>query len=165
MIGMQYSHTKLTGKRLIRLLIVCLVVTSSLLTGCLHIDELFHVLPNGYAVVRTNGKCVELIYNENWESETGVQWSGVSVLKKFYVKEFSYNNRYIGVIGTHTQETFATAEEISNGLCQYYLIDSEIKELYGPFSTADEFAVICYEFEIEKLDKWFRVEDYPDGWH
>ena len=158
---MQHIRKKLVGKLFLSILLIGLL----LLCGCSldESDDLYYALPNGYFVSRINSKQIAISWDKNWESNPD-SMCGVTAIKKYFVKGFCYNERYIGLYGTHTQLDYATDDEIKAGTIHYYLIDTKSRVVYGPFSEPSDYTKVLEENECEDICEWFETKEYPTQW-
>lgn len=158
---MQHLHILPLGKMLVSFVLICALLCCF---GCTESTDLYFSLPNGYAVSRLNGSQIVLIYNDNWENELGQVWDGIIVLPNYYVKGFCYHGSFIGVFGTQTETPSATMQERESGAIQYYLLDSQSSEMWGPFASKAEYDKVCTSMNIPIVDDWYEVTDYPRKW-
>lgn len=156
---MRHIHTKRSGKLLINLFLILLLL------GCTAYEsyDLYYALPNGYFISRVNSKQIAIAWDQNWKTDLDSN-SGVYVIDKYFVKGFSYNDRFIGLFGTHTQLNYATEIELESNELQYYIIDTKEQEIYGPLNSERAFQDALMEIGVENLSDWFITEDYPHKW-
>lgn len=141
----------------IRTLII-IVVASAILAGCAGLGDWETPLRNDYMITRVNGHCITLtrpMESSNYASET--------VIPKFFISSFCYNDRYIGLLGVPTEDTFATDDELNQawyGECTtYYLVDTVTDTVWGPFQTESEFSTQCAASAGEAPGPWLSTKE------
>lgn len=110
-------------------------------------DDWSYKLPNEYEVSKINSneiivECVSVITNNNVKIPS-------------FVKEFSYNDRFVctrNILSINENNIFNEA---------YYILDTKEKVLYGPYDSIIEFKNKLDEFEIV-VEKWYRTSPDPN---
>lgn len=140
MSGMQHSHKQQSGKHLLNLTILLLVVCLTLL-GCT--DRISSVLPgpgradwevqlsDQYYIIKANSSSKKIC------KATDTSGLYENVLSYYYVTKYCVFGPFIGFEGIPTEGVFASEEERTSGNRQYYLLDVRDGNLYGPYDTED----------------------------
>ncbi len=135
------------------LLLVLLVVFS--FSSCAGLGDWRYYLPNGYAIIRVSAEsvCLGKVENEN----------AASLVIGPHIKEFCYNDSYVGVkkIAVDPRSSHAETEtELSKEL-EYYLLNLESGEVYGPF-TETEYEKKLIENAVGDMCEWIKTDSKPE---
>ena len=125
--------------------VYCVVVVC--LTSCVGAGDWVYQLPNGYEVWHVNSSEILIKYVKDENNADGIP---------SFVKEFSYDDRYVFSRNISDVENNNIAEEV------YYLLDTQEKTTYGPFDTLNELLQVINEQNIEFPKKWFRTSPDPN---
>ncbi|MBP3360211.1 MAG: DUF3997 domain-containing protein [Clostridia bacterium] len=117
-----------------------------LLTSCAGASDWSYKLPNDYEVWRINSKDIIVKYVGDKAVETEIP---------SFVKEFSYDDRYVC---TRNIESIDENDIFSE---EYYILDTGEQKLYGPYETQEEFKLAIEEMKIS-LVKWYRTSPDPN---
>ena len=117
------------------------------LTSCAGVSDWSYKLPNDYEVWRINSKeiIVKYVGNETVDAEI-----------PSFVKEFSYDDRYVFTRNTDDISQNNIFEET------YYALDTESKKVYGPFENIEEMKNQAQEWQCEIPQKWYRTSPDPN---
>lgn len=133
-------------KKVLFIFIISLVMLLWL-TSCAGTGDWTYRLPNDYEVWHVNSGEI-LIKSVNLEN------SGEKIPS--FVKEFSYNERYV---------FSRNVEEISkNNIFDeiYYALDTQEKKVYGPFENIYELQKQAEEWGGKLPEKWYRTSPDPN---
>lgn len=153
--GLQTTHIQQNGKkcREIFAIVLLLLFCTAIFCGCGISDGVYH-LTKEYYIIRVNANCIRLATLSNPELDTYSTY-----ISNFYITNFCYNDRYIGLIGVATEEAFASDEEKEQNARIYYLVDSNYGVVYGPFQTKAEYLDQCDALEIAEVGEWLKPQD------
>lgn len=117
------------------------------LTSCADVSDWSYKLPNSYEVWRINSKEIIIKYvgDETVDAEI-----------PSFVKEFSYDDRYVFT---------RNIDDISqNNIFKetYYALDTEKQKVYGPFENIEEMQNQAQEWQCEIPQKWYRTSPDPN---
>ena len=118
------------------------------LISCADVSDWSYKLPNSYEVWRINSKEIIIKYvgDETVDAEI-----------PSFVKEFSYDDRYVFT---------RNIDDISqNNIFKetYYALDTEKQKVYGPFENIEEMQNQAQEWQCEIPQKWYRTSPDPNG--
>lgn len=140
MIGQQHSRKLQSGKQLLKMIIVILIVCITLL-GCEGaIGSLIPgpgradweiQLPNEYYIIRANSHRKVLC------KAGDIPGVFEDVLAFFYVTKYYVSEPYVFFEGIPTKELLASDEERKSDNRQYFLLDVTDGNLCGPYDTED----------------------------
>ena len=117
-------------------------------------------LMGGYAITRIDSKCISLVHYEEADGP------GSYVSENFFVTDFCRNQRFIGVQGIPTADTFATDEELAQTERCFYLVDTMDGKIYGPYSDQQEWTAQSHAVGTEDLPAWRSTDSlgaYANG--
>lgn len=138
--GQQHSLRPRSGKHLPNLAILILIICLAFL-GCA--DQVASVLPgpgktdweiqlfDQYYIVRANSSSKKIC------KTTDTPGLYENVLSYFYVTKYYVSEPYICLEGIPTEELFASKNEQSSNIRQYYLLNADDGNLYGPYDTEE----------------------------
>lgn len=117
------------------------------LISCADVSDWSYKLPNSYEVWRINSKEIIIKYvgDETVDAEI-----------PSFVKEFSYDDRYVFT---------RNIDDISqNNIFKetYYALDTEKQKVYGPFENIEEMQNQAQEWQCEIPQKWYRTSPDPN---
>lgn len=140
MSGQQHSHKPQSGKQILSLAILLLVICSILL-GCT--DRVASILPGPgradwelplfeqYYLIKGNNSSIKIC------KATDVSGLYENVLTYFYVTKYSVFEPFICLEGIPTDGLFVAEDELASDNRQYYLLDVRDENLYGPYDTEE----------------------------
>lgn len=128
--------------------ILILFFVAFVLTGCVSgVSDWNYHLPNNYEVWRINSNSIII-------KDMSLQ-KNVSEIPGF-VKEFSYNARYVFTRNVESIEDNNVFDE------KYYVLDTEEKKVYDACSSIEELKDLAVNLEIELPTKWYRTSPDPN---
>lgn len=140
MIGQQHSRKLQSGKQLLKMIIVILIVCitlsgceeaiGSLIPGAGRADWEIQ-LPNEYYIIRANSHRKVLC------KASDIPGVFEDVLTFFYVTKYHVSEPYVFFEGIPTKEALASDEERKSDNRQYFLLDVMDGNLCGPYDTED----------------------------
>ena len=111
-------------------------------------------LPNGYSVVHVDNYSICICKGDN----TG----GRTIIGR-YIVSFCYDQRYVGVQQIPIDENIRNLETVSQIIeesnpadYQYYLIDTQADELYGPFD-GEEYKTVVDDIGVYSPCQWINT--------
>ena len=118
------------------------------LTSCAGVSDWSYKLPNNYEVWRINSKEIIIKYvgDETVDAEI-----------PSFVKEFSYDDRYVFTRNIDDISRNNIFEET------YYALDTENQKVYGPFENIEEMRNQAQKWQCEIPQKWYRTSPDPNG--
>jgi len=78
-----------------------------------------------------------------------------------HIKEYCYNDRYVGVRMIDPEER--TEEKEKYHLEEWYIINCEYDTIYGPFKTIQEYESALEELGITDFCEWISTDKKPKG--
>lgn len=138
--------------------LILAVVTLCMLTSCPGLqDWIYDELPNGYEIAHINSQDIELLKEED----------GLHIPKiDRYIKEFCYNDTYIGVKRLMIDESIpyesVKIEEFDQSNLSYYLVDTADDNIMGPY-TDEEYEAKINELDIQDMCDWIKTVPRPQG--
>ena len=138
-------------------LILLILVASLFLSSCTGRGDWDYDLINGYRLVRSSAHTIQLCC----DSKLSTHWGNSTiVLNCFYIKMITISEPFVGLQGITTRDYSASDEELSISKENYtfYLLDSSLHLLYGPYSK-DSFYEKCTQVGITYLQTWISTED------
>lgn len=135
--------------------IVLLICMFFLLTGCAGLSDWdYGEIPGDYIIVRCNSQHIYLCKDEG---------SGGPILIKETVVAFCYNTKFIGLQRVPTT-TFAEfdPEEVYASEAEFYLVDAETREIYGPL-TEEAYNSKLVSLGVSDMGEWITTRTKPDG--
>ena len=147
--------------------IICIIILSILIAfcGCGSEGDWMLVLNNGYIIFRANSHTIHLAKKSEWEDSHFYP----TVLPKYFVSYFCFNDRFVGVRGISTEDTIASDLEIKRSrqeeYAEYYLVDAETGEIWGPYQNETDFLTKCEELNTGDMGEWIDTKkmDYYSG--
>lgn len=146
-----------------RLLILAAGIIFVLLLGLLPVgvgpggmgDWTYDRLPNGYEIWRLNSRDIQLVKD-----------GGSTRILDRYILEFCYNDSYIGIKHISSDEMLSQGQagiaNMDTSNPEYYLIDTQIDAVFGPY-TADDYQNQIAILQIQDLCGWIPTVPTPDG--
>lgn len=122
------------------------LILTLFLTSCAGVSDWSYKLPNNYEVWRINSTDIIIKYVGEKTVEAEIP---------SFVKEFSYNERYVCTRNVDSISDNNIFDE------KYYILDTLEQQLYGPYDTEHEFVTILNELGIS-LTKWYRTSPDPN---
>lgn len=117
-------------------------------------DWVYDRLPNGYEIWRLNSSNIQV-----------VKGNGTTILDG-YVLEFCYNESFIGIKHTSTDEMNSQRQAGTKNMDmlnpEYYLIDAQNDAVYGPW-TADDYQKQLETRQVRDMCSWISTVPAPDG--
>lgn len=152
MSGLQHILIKPSGNKILGLICSCIIVLL-VASGCIPRGDWDYELISGYSLVRTNAHSIVLTHTGDSEDAPSE-----IVIEQYYVTQFCFNDRYIGLQGILTQGHSATDKELSGEERAYYLVNVADGTIVGPFLKKDEFDIKCEEADFENMDEWISTK-------
>lgn len=126
--------------------ILITLILTLFLVSCAGVSDWSYKLPNNYEVWRINSADIVVKYvgDEIVEAEIPA-----------FVKEFSYDDRYVC---TRNIDSISDNNIFNE---KYYILDTLEQKLYGPYDTVEEFGTMINEIGIS-VTKWYRTSPDPN---
>ena len=135
---------------------IAFVLTCPLLTSCiLYYDDYEIPIIGDFYVSRANLRDCWLIHWEDISNSIDRD-----TIIDTYVREYCNNDRYIGIKQVTLPDDILdlTSDEYETTLKEltpvYYLVDSQTRDVYGPYENATEYSNKLQELEISDMSEW-----------
>lgn len=130
-----------------KIFIFIALIVMLILTSCAGVSDWSYKLSNDYEVWRINSKDIIIKYvgEETVEAEI-----------PSFIKEFSYNDRYVFTRNVDDISENCILKE------KYYALDTEEQKLYGPFESLEEMQDKAKEWRCDIPEKWYRTSPDPN---
>ena len=160
MIGMQTTHIRQNGRRLLNMAIVILVF-ALLFSGC-SADwwigdgrgDWTLDLCAGYSIARINS-CEKLfVHNANPDAP-----GSSIIISNYFVTAYQVQEPFILLEGIPTPKITISDDELRNRVLKYYLVDTTDGEVSGPFDSLDDYVEYCGSKGVEMKDNWIIVKE------
>lgn len=139
--------------------ILALILVMTLITSCgAGMSDWKLILPNNYEMWHINSKEIIIGYKDT-ESSLTTGRDGTTIGIKADVVEVCFNDRYVGAKQIDVQQDLK--QEIDTSNPRYYLLDTLKREVYGPFTTINQFNKKCSELGVYHLSKWEKTRPAP----
>lgn len=110
-------------------------------------------LANDYKICKTSNSNV--ILGVEIDDDFYTEYNGEKVGVTDYVAEFQYNDRFVGL------KTLRVEEE--NVSVLFYLVDTEDREVHGPYEEEESYLVVLGVWSDEVLCDWITTTEVPEG--
>ena len=116
------------------------------ISSCSGTNDWNFALPNDFEVWHINSTDIKIVYTGDEADIRGIP---------SFIKEFSFNNRYVCTRNVDKIEENNIFEEI------YYILDTEDKIVYGPYDSISEFCASVDKLSFEIPMRWYRTSPTP----
>ena len=123
------------------------IVSALFLTSCAGNGDWSYKLPNDFEVWHINSKEIIIKYVGEDIVEANIP---------SFVKEFSYDDRYVFTRNIDNISDDNIFEE------KYYVLDTNERKVYGPFDNIEEMQNQAYELQCSIPKKWYRTSPDPN---
>lgn len=125
-----------------------------LLTACFGpgLNDWQYELPNDYEIWHVNSHSIVCGKKDTDNS--------LSKAVDAYIAEFCYNNQFVGLKCIDVPENWDG--RIDGMEQEYYLIDTKIDGIYGPFSEKEYFEEVESN-DVSDLSEWIKTKPSPSG--
>lgn len=133
---------------------ICFALLLSILSGCFGLGgsgDWDYALPNGYVISRNNA--VDIHCAKQRTANT------FHTVVPRYIAAFSYGDRFVGLArlpldeDTTQKDAKLLIETYEIESFEYYLIDTEKNDVFGPFDLAG-FEIACEQNDVNDLCEW-----------
>jgi len=112
-----------------------------ILSGCAGAGDWEVKLPNNYEIWHINSKEIKVV---------DVHDNNAEIIPSF-VKEFTYDSRYVYTCNIDSIDNNNIFSE------KFYILDTETKEVYGPYQDTKQLKVKAVELGIDIPEVWYRT--------
>ena len=123
------------------------MISILLLASCAGVSDWSYELPNNYEVWRINSNYIIIKY---------VGKETVDANIPSFVKEFSYDDRYVFTRNIDNISNNNIIEE------KYYMLDTKERKVYGPFDNLEKLKSQTSELHCQIPVKWYRTSPDPN---